>query len=579
MPAQYQLRVGGVQAPASSTHAGRATPVQAGGTVALPPYLSAMNQFRLQQQFEQQQQQQQTVLDNSLAQFRRNQIQAQAQWQQLRVQETQRQQQMNAQQRQQRQQARPDHAPGQASPPTLAQLTHPQVSRQTLAVQAIARARIPQPYPHQHGGLPALGQADLPPPGTRPLHIGATPLEHAEHDARVYQWLDQTLFTAPTQYAPPSYRLPAVGDHWSNTIHVAHLNEPVITTPNADMAMYAWINKLMLAPLHIYTKFDNAEAKLYVEPQVYANLARSIETPAFTRERPVVDGSYTLRIRCMKIQPHWKITKSKKITVAEYLALEPGLEWPDHLLAMAMNRKKTGAINDNGPDYNVLEWRRKIPHQKSMPIDITEKVVGGTNVCDIVCNSQYQGKAEYIMGFEAVLYGNEARVRSLIQEEAMESTPARIAASLAGNDDDSDELQIVSTHLSIHVRDPLAGTLVRNPVRSALCKHLECFDLEAFMSSRSMDKPEGWKCPICSVDARPKNLRLDPWLKQVIAKCAQDVDAIEVDADGKWKVQEDKNKKKDNEKKRGRSVEAKPVPEAATQAPKKPVEIVDLDSD
>jgi hypothetical protein len=120
----------------------------------------------------------------------------------------------------------------------------------------------------------------------------------------------------------------------------------------------------------------------------------------------------------------------------------------------------------------------------------------------------------------------------------------------------------VSEDLPVSVRDPITGMLISQlPVRSVDCRHNDCFGLEAFLASRTVQKrpediynihdlPKGrvtevdvWKCPICSSDARPLKLYLDKWMLQVrdtlAAKSLLNATQIVVKEDGSWTVKDE----------------------------------------
>lgn len=104
------------------------------------------------------------------------------------------------------------------------------------------------------------------------------------------------------------------------------------------------------------------------------------------------------------------------------------------------------------------------------------------------------------------------------------------------------EVTITQSSLSITLSD-ITSSL---PVRSKVCLHNECFDLELFLQSlkqqNCVSTCELWRCPICGSDARPQFLIGDGFLQNVQENLAKRglfwTRAITVRQDGKWKPKE-----------------------------------------
>ena len=123
---------------------------------------------------------------------------------------------------------------------------------------------------------------------------------------------------------------------------------------------------------------------------------------------------------------------------------------------------------------------------------------------------------------------------------------------------DSDDVIVQDGTLRVGVTDPFSSSLYATPVRGLDCKHLECFDLEIWLQTRR-GKPskypgepsiaDGWKCPICGLDARPVSLRVDDYFAgvrdQLIARGSGDAKYILVKADASWAVMEEPQEAQD----------------------------------
>ncbi|XP_015376604.1 PREDICTED: E3 SUMO-protein ligase PIAS1-like [Diuraphis noxia] len=95
------------------------------------------------------------------------------------------------------------------------------------------------------------------------------------------------------------------------------------------------------------------------------------------------------------------------------------------------------------------------------------------------------------------------------------------------------DLDVTSYKLSLLC--PIIKIRMTLPAKSIYCKHLQCFDLQAFISSNKM-KPS-WYCPLCFATCKLDHLKIDSFLLFVVnsIKVPKTCKEIELYANGKWK--------------------------------------------
>ena len=96
----------------------------------------------------------------------------------------------------------------------------------------------------------------------------------------------------------------------------------------------------------------------------------------------------------------------------------------------------------------------------------------------------------------------------------------------------STDLDSLNTRLSL--RCPLTQTLPRLPARGTECKHVKCFDLEAFVVLQESTRTNRWRCPVCGlVVLRPV---LDKYYAAIVhkAKSSQRLRRVEFLSDGDY---------------------------------------------
>ena len=108
--------------------------------------------------------------------------------------------------------------------------------------------------------------------------------------------------------------------------------------------------------------------------------------------------------------------------------------------------------------------------------------------------------------------------------------------TLLGTNIDDDECICEENTLELPCTDPyLPGTMMRTPVYSKVCKHLQCFDLERFIKMN--ERMKRWTCPHCSEKAI--ELIVNTYLEALLVTIRPldlDIPKIVVDRDGDFKV-------------------------------------------
>lgn len=81
---------------------------------------------------------------------------------------------------------------------------------------------------------------------------------------------------------------------------------------------------------------------------------------------------------------------------------------------------------------------------------------------------------------------------------------------------------------------PLTMRRLTTPARGQKCRHLECFDLNAYIELARTTKHPRWTCPLCNEPARPYQLYADSWVMDVLEKSPSDRLEVEVQPDGQF---------------------------------------------
>ncbi len=120
--------------------------------------------------------------------------------------------------------------------------------------------------------------------------------------------------------------------------------------------------------------------------------------------------------------------------------------------------------------------------------------------------------------------------KSITYEEAK----ANVIHSFGQDDEDDD---IVATCTMLSVRCPLGLVVIQLPARGLQCQHLQCFDLRTFLMNNRVARSRAWECIVCYKKLSISDLRIDPFLKELLAQISndEDLEEVEIFPDASWK--------------------------------------------
>jgi hypothetical protein len=198
--------------------------------------------------------------------------------------------------------------------------------------------------------------------------------------------------------------------------------------------------------------------------------------------------------------------------------------------------------------------RRKLHNGKDLPLDITDYLTEGVNniTLNLLLDKNECKTQQYVFAVEVMEVTGLMKLRSRVQSLPAAESRALIQKRLSPITDD-EEITVITDSLTVSLIDPYSARIVDVPARSRQCDHLDCFDLETFLSTRksasdSLPMNDNWFCPICKADARPQFLFIDCFFAEVLQEITrqnrrEDAQAIEIKIDGSWslKVVSDEN--------------------------------------
>ncbi|GIY85243.1 hypothetical protein CEXT_111391 [Caerostris extrusa] len=122
---------------------------------------------------------------------------------------------------------------------------------------------------------------------------------------------------------------------------------------------------------------------------------------------------------------------------------------------------------------------------------------------------------------------------------------------------------------------PLGKIKMKLPCRALTCTHLQCFDATLYLQMN--EKKPKWICPVCDKPAYFKNLAIDGLFLDITIKAPDGCMEVQFHEDGSWTPVMPIKKPEFNDALC--DVPPKVIPKVEVSKPKKPIELISLDSD
>lgn len=332
---------------------------------------------------------------------------------------------------------------------------------------------------------------------------------------------------------PPAWRTlpqPREPNPVRSSLHQAHLQCPILQAHSVTSPLYHFIVKWARSPTRLSDAGRRIEKLTFIlTPDEIQALPKLTPSPPGAPDTRLVGlNSKTYRVRCIK----WEGAQMPR----EHAWVVADTAWIPY-----------SSFSFNGTS---LEQRKKIHNGKDLPIDITSLMREGENVLEVAVLARPNDRTHlnYFVAVEVL----DIQDHDSIKQQCLDKNRISAAQVLQGIktklsgtvlDDDDDEIAIVQSSLTINLFDPFSASKMCDiPVRSKVCLHNDCFDLETFLQTRprkgDVSVPDRWRCPICNADARPHLLLVDGFLEDVRktleAQGLQQTRAILVQQDGTW---------------------------------------------
>lgn len=190
----------------------------------------------------------------------------------------------------------------------------------------------------------------------------------------------------------------------------------------------------------------------------------------------------------------------------------------------------------------------KMKNRKDHPLELPQRYFDQSGSMTLTCTVKRESVPVFFLfglvqarPLQAVPLCEELSTMSVISKEDGMRVASRLLHRDKANADD--DLEVISVHnvslkcLSTHCR-------IGVPARSVKCRHVQCFDLEFYITSQGVVDAHNsrWKCVVCDVTCLPHEIIIDGFMKSILAETSEEDAKVYLDVVNEdtvtWRVTE-----------------------------------------
>lgn len=90
---------------------------------------------------------------------------------------------------------------------------------------------------------------------------------------------------------------------------------------------------------------------------------------------------------------------------------------------------------------------------------------------------------------------------------------------------------------TLSLKCPLALTRIKTPIRSRICRHIQCCELSSLLLTITALSHSHFNCPVCGIFVKKEALVIDGYMKLILESCGEEVEEVLVNSKtGEWKI-------------------------------------------
>ncbi|CAJ1394559.1 unnamed protein product [Effrenium voratum] len=196
------------------------------------------------------------------------------------------------------------------------------------------------------------------------------------------------------------------------------------------------------------------------------------------------------------------------------------------------------SIEVNGHEVFTTKVPLRGHKRRDVPQGLSASLRRGINTLEVTAEDER--RRDFLLAVVRTLPLKPCELATAVVEETYQDCRQRVEELLRevsrGPNAAGEEVERVGEE-RLKLQCPIALTRpATRPVRGVSCRHFQCVDLEAYLISnfRMRAFNSRWRCPLCSLEVRPRDLRIDTFVQMLLAETEPEVEEVLLFPDGSW---------------------------------------------
>ncbi|KAG5422055.1 SIZ1 [Candida metapsilosis] len=166
------------------------------------------------------------------------------------------------------------------------------------------------------------------------------------------------------------------------------------------------------------------------------------------------------------------------------------------------------------------------------PVDVTDLLLGPPKLNKIRMIYEDDTYTYYVYLYFVKIISLETVIKDIMKQPKIrkEDTTERIKKISIKSSSNG----IETGNALLSLKDPYTFTRIKIPIKTIECEHLECFDLNYFMTQQQ-ENPT-WECPYCGASFEVSDLAICEYFEDILKKVDSDVDYVSIMKNGEWRL-------------------------------------------
>lgn len=200
-------------------------------------------------------------------------------------------------------------------------------------------------------------------------------------------------------------------------------------------------------------------------------------------------------------------------------------------------RTMTFAVNNK--EVFVVKPPEEGHKRRDIPQEVSSHFAAGLNLVSVRLSDPQPETLYFALVLTAAR--DVAELAAMVERVSLPKAQARVQdlfAKLQGQGGAKEEDIVCLTTNKLKLLCPITMEKVEEPVRGEQCQHLQCFCLDAYLTSNLKMSAfnNRWMCPVCSLIIRPSDLRVDAYVRSILQSTPEDTEEVVILPNGKWQL-------------------------------------------